>query len=95
MVRIQKVTKGASDVQPHRTDSSCTFQTVIGEEGEALLHIATYGSAGRAMPGKASQQIQFTESAARDLLDAIHLAFPRLSAADSSKQVVQDTAAGE
>jgi hypothetical protein len=54
------------------------FQTVSGLEGEALLHIATYGSADRALPGKASQQIQFTESGALELLEAIFTAFPTL-----------------
>ncbi|GAP53441.1 hypothetical protein AHiyo6_00060 [Arthrobacter sp. Hiyo6] len=78
MVKIQAVTPSSSDIQPHRTESVCTFQTVSGVDGEVLLHIATYGSAERAMPGKASQQIQFTESGARDMLEAIFAAFPTL-----------------
>lgn len=78
MVKIQTVSRGSSDVQPHKTESVCTFQTVSGLDGEALLHIATYGSAERAMPGKASQQIQFTESGARELLEAVFIAFPAL-----------------
>lgn len=79
MVKIQAVTRSTSDVQPHKTESMCTFQTVTGLDGEVLLHIATYGSAERAMPGKASQQIQFTESGARELLVAIFTAFPILA----------------
>jgi hypothetical protein len=51
-------------------------------DGEVLLHIATYGSAARAMPGKASQQIQFTESGAKDLLEAILTTFPALRPTD-------------
>jgi hypothetical protein len=79
MVKIQQVTRSASGIQPHKTESACTFQTVSGVDGEVLLHIATYGSAERVMPGKASQQIQFTESGARDLLEAILTAFPALA----------------
>ena len=78
MVKVQTVTRGSSDVQPHKTESVCTFQIVSGLDGQALLHVATYGSAERAMPGKASQQIQFSESGARELLEAIFTAFPAL-----------------
>ena len=78
MVKIQAVTRSSSGIRPHETTSICTFQTVSGQDGEVLLHIATYGSAERVMPGKASQQIQFTESGARDLLEAILFAFPAL-----------------
>lgn len=81
MVKIQAVTRSSSSIQPHKTESICTFQTVSGTDDEVLLHIATYGSAERAMPGKASQQIQFTESGARDLLEAIFSAFPALKRA--------------
>lgn len=81
MVKIQAVTRSSSSIQPHKTESICTFQTVSGTDDEVLLHIATYGSAKRAMPGKASQQIQFTESGARDLLEAIFSAFPALKKA--------------
>ena len=81
MVKIQAVTRSSSDIQPHRTESICTFQTVSDIGGEVLLHIATYGSAERAMPGKASQQIQFTESGARDLLEAMLATFPALKLA--------------
>lgn len=81
MVKIQALTRSSGDIQPHKTESICTFQTVSGVDGEVLLHIATYGSAERAMPGKASQQIQFTESGARELLDAILTTFPALKRA--------------
>jgi hypothetical protein len=79
MVKIQAVTRSSSSIQPHKTESICTFQTVSGLDGEVLLHIATYGSAERAMPGKASQQMQFTESGAGELLAAIFSTFPALA----------------
>jgi hypothetical protein len=61
-----------------RSEVDCGWNvgTVNGRE---ILHLETYGSADRAIPGKVSQSIEFDEDAAAELIAIIHQAFPRLS----------------
>jgi hypothetical protein len=61
-----------------RSEVDCGWNvgTVNGRE---ILHLETYGSADREIPGKVSQTIELDEAAAAELLAIIHQAFPRLS----------------
>lgn len=55
----------------------CTF---VDSAGERLVQVDTYGSAGRAIPGKTSQSIQLDRASAEALLRIINEVFPGLSA---------------
>lgn len=68
-----------------RPDAVCSFRTevecgyVVGEvAGRRILHLETYGSAKRAIPGKVSQSIELDSKAAEELVRLIQDAFPTL-----------------
>lgn len=46
--------------------------------GKQYLHLETYGSNDRKIPGKVSQSLQLDESAARELLALLEKTFPSL-----------------
>ena len=49
-----------------------------GDGRWTLLHLETYGSSSRAIPGKVSQSLQLDRDGARQLRDLIDQAFPDL-----------------
>jgi hypothetical protein len=60
-----------------RTEVECGW--VVGEhDGRPVLHLETYGSSSRSIPGKVSQSIELDEGAARELMTILRGAFPRL-----------------
>lgn len=48
--------------------------------GRQILHLETYGSAARAIPGKVSQSIELDQAGAEELLRIIKKAFPGVDA---------------
>lgn len=51
---------------------------VVGQtDDRTILHLETYGSSSRAIPGKVSQSIELDE-AASELMTVLRRAFPRL-----------------
>jgi hypothetical protein len=60
----------------HRTDVECGY-AILSEHGHNFLHLETYGSAGRVIPGKVSQTLLIDERAASKLRELLDVAFPR------------------
>ncbi len=65
-------TKRAHPSVAHR----CEAYIVNCGDGNRYVEVNSYGSADREAPGQASQQMQFTEQAARALRKLIDEAFP-------------------
>jgi hypothetical protein len=70
----------------HRPDAPAGFRSqvecgyrIAHEGSKRLLHLETYGSSGRAIPGKTSQSIQLDREAAKRLRELIDEAFPDLA----------------
>lgn len=70
-----------------RPEASVSFRTEVdcGYKVESLgdktfLHLETYGSRARAIPGKVSQSLELDERGARELIRIIEDAFPQLVA---------------
>lgn len=60
-----------------RTEVQCGW--VVGEHnGRKVLHLETYGSSSRSIPGRVSQSIERDERAAGELMTILRGAFPRL-----------------
>jgi len=59
-----------------RSEVECGW-AITERGGRRLLHLETYGSSSRQIPGKISQSLQLDETAARKLRDLIDQAFPR------------------
>jgi hypothetical protein len=74
---IRSISPGHQTVQLHRTEVDCYFQTVTADDGTVYLHLTTFGSDDRAVPGKSSQSLQLSERAARDLVAVIGTTFGR------------------
>lgn len=60
-----------------RTEVDCGYR-IVSEQGLRMLHLETYGSQDRQIPGKVSQSLQLDERAAAELLRLIREAFPHL-----------------
>lgn len=61
-----------------RTEVECGYAIGYHTDGP-VLHLETYGSQSRQIPGKVSQSLELDESAARELMQIIRRAFPRLA----------------
>ena len=60
-----------------KTTTECGYR-VADINGEPILSLVTYGSAGRQVPGKGSQYVHLNEESAADLMRIIREAFPHL-----------------
>ena len=58
-----------------RTETVCGYRSAV-VEGEPILHLETYGSAERAVPGKGSQFIQIDRARAEELIGLLRQALP-------------------
>jgi hypothetical protein len=74
---IRKFVHRASAHAGYRSEVECGY-AFSSQNGEPLLHLETYGSSSRAIPGKVSQSIQLDREAARELRELIDKAFPDL-----------------
>ena len=60
-----------------RSEVECGW--TVGEvEGRTVLHLETYGSSARDIPGKVSQSIEVDAEGARELQRILRTAFPGL-----------------
>jgi hypothetical protein len=69
----------------HKPDARIAFRTevdcgwTVGDTGAGrILHLETYGSSTRDIPGKVSQSLEIDEDGARELERLIRVAFPDL-----------------
>ena len=78
MARITKFRKAPQpDGRPQPTGVECEWKA-FDYAGERYLQLDTFGSAGRANPGKQSQTIQLDRATAEELLAVLGRAFPGL-----------------
>lgn len=78
MALIRKLEKGNSNVRPHDSQVDATYQIVYRPNGEALLHLATYGSDHRQSEPKVSQTVQLDGSTALELARIIDAQFGKM-----------------
>jgi hypothetical protein len=76
---IRSFSRGNQSVQPHRSEVDCYYQTVTADDGSLYLHLTTFGSDDREVPGKSSQSIQLRGDTARELVMIIESTFGRHS----------------
>jgi hypothetical protein len=58
-----------------RSEVECGF--TIGHRGDLrVLHLETYGSGSRQIPGKVSQSLEIDKAGAEELIRILHRAFP-------------------
>lgn len=76
MAIIENFVQGTQSVTEHRTTVDCNYQRVQAVDGSVLLHLSTFGSSDRQVPGKSSQSIQLTAGAAAELVAIIRATFP-------------------
>ena len=62
----------------YRSEVECGY-AVVAWGDKTLLHLETYGSGTRAIPGKVSQSLQLDRDGARELRAIIDAAFPDLA----------------
>lgn len=79
MAQIRSFEKENRNVRPHTTSADCRYQVILRNDGQKLLSLATFGSDSRQQQGTVSQSMQFDESMARQLANAIAEAFPGIS----------------
>jgi hypothetical protein len=72
---IRSFGPGVQSVRVHETEVDCYYQTVLSNDGTVFLHLTTFGSDGREVPGKSSQSFQFNSDSARQLVEIIETAF--------------------
>jgi hypothetical protein len=63
MALVTKLDRITMDRNLSHEEVECTYSIVLGDRGEKLLQIDTYGSRLRQMPGKKSQSIRFSREA--------------------------------
>lgn len=80
MARVRSFERSRQDVRVHPTEVDCEY-TVVGDGGDRLLHLSTFGSDSRASDRKSSQSIQLDVTRARELVDIIFAAFPEVDRA--------------
>jgi len=76
MARVRAFVEGEQTIRLHPTKVDCFHQVIRDDEGAAVLHLTTFGSADRASKPKSSQSIQLDRKAARELIGVIESAFP-------------------
>lgn len=77
MAIIRSFDRGHQSVRRHSTEVDCYYQTVTAEDGAVYLHLTTFGSDDREVPGKSSQSFQLNASSARELVSIIEATFGR------------------
>ena len=75
MAIIRAFEPGYQSVRLHRTEVDCCYQAVTGDDGSVYLHLTTFGSDDRAVPGKSSQSFQLNRSSAYALVKIVEATF--------------------
>lgn len=77
MALIRRFEHSPSGRAPFRTEVECGWR--VGEAGgRKLLHLETYGSEDRDIPGKVSQSLELDVNGARELQRILQTIFPGL-----------------
>jgi hypothetical protein len=61
-----------------RSEVDCGF-TIGHRDDRRVLHLETYGSGSRQIPGKVSQSLEIDEAGARELIRVLRRAFPAIN----------------
>jgi hypothetical protein len=77
MALIRRFTENRASRVGWRTEVDCGYK-IAEVSDRTILHLETYGSSARQIPGKVSQSLELDESQARELLMIIRRAFPGL-----------------
>lgn len=77
MAIIRSFEPGHQSVRLHGTEVDCYHQVVLAPDGSVYLHLTTFGSDDRAVPGKSSQSFQLNVESARALVEIIEATFGR------------------
>ena len=75
---IKKFVHRPGSTAGFRSEVECGYR-IVHDSARTLLHLETYGSSDRAIPGKVSQSLQLDRNGARQLRDLIDRAFPDVS----------------
>jgi hypothetical protein len=67
MAIVENLRRIVLERESKHLSAECTYSVIVEENGRKFLQLDTYGSAGRAIPGKKSQSIRFTPEAIRQL----------------------------
>ena len=78
MALVTKFVHRPGSAAGYRSEVECGYR-IVSSAGGALLHLETYGSSRRAIPGKISQSLQLDREGARELRRLIDQAFPELA----------------
>ncbi len=76
MAVVRDFLPGTQEVGPHPTETDCYYQVVRTGAGGRLLHLSSFGSAGRKEVGKSSQSLQLDKERAYRLAALIFQVFP-------------------
>lgn len=74
MALINSLKETSLEKDSQHSETECTY-TIINSGGESFLQIDTYGSIHRKFPGKKSQSLRFSRSAAMQLKDILSTYF--------------------
>jgi len=77
MALVIKFEEKPSSSASYRSETECGYR-IVDFRGKTILHLETYGSSTRAIPGKISQSLQFDVASARELHTLLERAFPEL-----------------
>jgi 5-methylcytosine-specific restriction protein B len=78
MARIREFYQTTKASKAHPTEVECGYQ-IVGDHGEVLLQLSTYGSDDRASEKKTSQTIQIDRQRATELVQILMQSFPGLA----------------
>ena len=78
MALITKFVHRPGSTGGFRSEVECGYR-IVSDGSTTLLHLETYGSSKRAIPGKISQSLQLDLDGARELRRLIDQAFPDLA----------------
>lgn len=71
MALVKELKKIDKQIIRKHEEVECTYCSTTTNRGEKLLQLETYGTLGRVIPGKVSQNIQFDEEGAEKLYQII------------------------
>lgn len=69
MALVTNLEKVSTDKARIHGPVECTYTVFSTGNGQKVIQLNTFGSAGRANPGRQSQTIQLSESAVRQLME--------------------------
>jgi hypothetical protein len=75
---VTRFVRGRDPSPNYRTKVVCGWN-FEERDGQVLLRLETYGSSGRAVPGKRSQSLEIDRHRAEELVRIINTAFPGIS----------------